>query len=142
VLRYATVSFGHVEPLILDWRYNMQPQSSYLRMLAATQSFVFFQLPDDLVLEWSGRMLSTAGLCSCKLIRKPEPIRTARIILSSKVGRQRIEDAFILENMCLWETSYCNVLFLHLFLFFRSLILLIGFETHSSMNCVMPLFGF
>lgn len=60
------------------------------------------RLPDDMLLEWNARLVRTAGLCYCKLIRKNGvTTRTSKIALSTKVitSPDRLRDTLIHE-MC------------------------------------------
>ncbi|KAK3915947.1 Acidic repeat-containing protein [Frankliniella fusca] len=93
----------HPEAAVYNRNFKGKKEELTRRLFKLFNREVFDRrLPDDMVLEWNARLVRTAGLCYCKLIRKGGVTsRTAKIDLSTKVitSPDRLRDTLIHE-MC------------------------------------------
>ncbi|XP_034249369.1 acidic repeat-containing protein-like isoform X2 [Thrips palmi] len=93
----------HPEAAVYNKNFKAKKEELTRRLFKLFNREVFDKrLPDDMLLEWNGRLVRTAGLCYCKLIRKNGvTTRTSKISLSTKVitSPDRLRDTLIHE-MC------------------------------------------
>ncbi|XP_052126179.1 germ cell nuclear acidic protein-like isoform X2 [Frankliniella occidentalis] len=93
----------HPEAVIYSKNFKGKKEELTRRLFKLFNREVFDRrLPDDMVLEWNARLVRTAGLCYCKLVRKGGVTsRTTKIDLSTKVitSPDRLRDTLIHE-MC------------------------------------------